>query len=308
MRGRLIAVALLLVADAAAADELKPTAAARKAAADLSAGRQAEGLKKLEAAANGGDVYARILLGETYYFGVFGVARDPVRACTEFDRAKDLAGEAAHNYGQCLFAGDGLPKDLAGARIWYAKAADLGHVQSKCALGNMLVRGQGGPVDVAGGLTLCREAAEAGDADAQTDLGDYYYVGRVVPKDPAEARRWYEKAAAQDQANAAYALGVMSWNGDGGPADQAAADRWWRLADKNGNRRAAYHLGVYAYARFMAAHKPGDLSGLDEAIGWLGKAAADDPDPERRADAQRILKLARAIRDALASPTAAHQN
>ncbi len=70
--------------------------------------------------------------------------------------------------------GDGVPKDLVQAVIWYRKAAENGHSLS------------------------------------QAYLGAIYRIGAIVPKDEVQAAMWYRKAAAQGNANAQIGLGTSA--------------------------------------------------------------------------------------------------
>lgn len=64
---------------------------------------------------------------------------------------------------RCFEQGNGRPKDVARSRVQYAQAADLGWVQAKCALGNLLIGGQGGAVEAE---RWWRVAHEGGRTDA----------------------------------------------------------------------------------------------------------------------------------------------
>lgn len=299
--GAAFIVALILAgAGGVARAEAPPSKAFSEAQAAFKAGHNVEGVRLLEAAERGGDEQATVALGEIYYFGLEGVATDPRKACDQFDTVKTTQAEGAHNYAQCFYDGGGRPRDLAAARVWYQKAIDLGYGQSNCALGNMLIRGQGGAADPVKGLALCRTSAEAGDANAQADMGDHYLVGEGLAKDYVQARAWYLKAAQQGQRNAAFMLGSLWWNGDGGAKDQAEAARWWKVAYDNGRLDAAEHLAAFHYAHYMAAHPRGDLSEMDEAIGWFQAHADQATDPKAHQEALDMLALAKALRAAAA--------
>ncbi len=236
------------------------------------------------------DAVAAELLGEALMFGLLGLPVDVPRACGWFERGAGKRGDATHNLALCHERGEGRPKDLAHSRVLYAQAAELGWVQAKCALGNLLIAGRGGPVDAPRGVALCREAAEAGNAHAQADYGIFLLEGKIVPKDVVAARRWLTAAAEQKQANAAFLVAQIHWYGDGTPFDRAAAERWWRVAYDGGRKDAAIHVAQAIYKEISPDGKVVNRARVPEWVGWLRIAAAEDPDPARRAKWQEIVK------------------
>lgn len=249
-----------------------------------------EFLRRTRALADGGDVSAAEMLGEIYRFGMFDVGPDLPKACDWHERAANSRGDAAHNLAMCFETGEGRTRDLARARTLYARADGLGWIQARCALGTMLVQGRGGAADPARGGALCRSAAEADNANAQADYGTFLLMGTIGPKDAAGARHWLTAAAEQRQANAAFLLGQMYWNGDGIPVDSAAAARWWKVAWDNGRKDAAALLARAVFKRMVPDGKTiADRSLLPEYLRWLRAAAAEDPDPARRAEYADIV-------------------
>lgn len=100
------------------------------------------------------------------------------------------------------------PLDLATARAWYQRAADLGHGWSQFALANM------------------HDRAEAGSRNHHA------------------ARQWYEAAAKQGIAEAQMQFGRMLQTGRGGPADLPQAAHWYELAAQQGHELAATNLAL----------------------------------------------------------------
>ena len=250
----------------------------------------AEFTRKLEALA-ATDAVAAELLGEALQRGGLGLPADPARACHWFERGAGKRGDATHNLARCHERGDGRPKDLARSRVLYEQAAALGWVQAKCALGNLLIGGQGGPADAMRGVALCREAAEAGNANAQADYGIFLLRGKVVPKDMVEARRWLTLAAEQKQANAAFLVAQIHWYGDGTPKDAATAERWWRGAYEGGRRDAAIHVAQAIFRQMAPDGKViADRGLIPEYMRWLRVAAAEDPDPAKRAEWKKMVE------------------
>lgn len=235
------------------------------------------------------DPVAAELLGEALLYGELGIPRDPPRACQWFERGAGKRGDATHNLALCFEQGIGRSTDLAQSRVLYAQAAALGWVQSKCALGNLLVSGKGGPADIPRGIALCRAAAEAGNANAQADYGIFLIEGKIMPKDMVAARRWLTAAAEQKQANAAFLVAQIHWYGDGTPFDRAAAERWWRVAYDGGRKDAAIHVAQAIYKEISPDGKVVNRARVPEWVSWLRVAAAEDPDPARRAKWQEIV-------------------
>jgi TPR repeat protein len=281
-------LALLLLLTQADGTDLSP---ALKSLIDVRATlSDDEFLKRIRILADGGDLSAAEMLGETHRFGMFGITRDLSMACDWHERAALRRGDAAHNLAMCFEMGEGRPKDLPRARLLYARAAQLGWVQARCALGTMLVHGRGGRADPAKGGALCLSAAEAGNANAQTDYATFLLMGEIGPKDAAGARRWFTAAAEQRQANAAFLLGQMYWNGDGMPADSVAAGRWWRVAWDNGRKDAAALLAREVFKRMAPdGQSTVDRSLLPEYVRWLRAAATEDPDPAKRKEYAEIV-------------------
>lgn len=250
-----------------------------------------EFVARVEALAASGDDSATELAAESSHQGGLGWPRDLTKACQWHERASAHRADATHNLALCYENGEGWPQDLTRARTLYARAAEMGWVQAKCALGNLLVRGQGGPADPAKGVALCREAADAGNANAQTDYGFFLLEGRGIAKDMVAARVWLTKAAAQGQANAAFVLGQIYWNGDGTPTDFTAAERLFRLAYDHGRKDAAAWVARTIYKRISPDGKTiSNREPLQDWVHWLKIAAAEDPDPALRANLAKVLQ------------------
>lgn len=223
--------------------------------------------------------------------------RDEVAACGWFAKAAVSRSDALHNLAFCTEKGvDELPNP-AHAAVLYRQAAERGYPKSMCALGNLYVAGRGVPKDEPKGAALCRQGAELGERDAQTDLGNFYLWGVGVPQDMVQARQWYERAAAQGQANAQFTLGQIYWNGDGIARNQVKAAELWKAAYQGGRVDAAPHLAAWLFASWMSAHPKGDVTVLDEAIGY-GEVAVKIASDDKRVDQQNLLTVMLASRAA----------
>ena len=258
----------------------------------------AEGRRLLEDMARAGRADAQEMLAEALFKGGISGPSDEVSACRYFLQASQTRRDAVHSLAHCAERGVGGTPDFARAAQLYRQAADRGYPKSMCALGNLYIAGHGVPKEATRGAELCRQGAEAGDEDAQTDLGNLYLQGIGVPHDMVQARRWYQLAAAQGQANAEFVLGQIYWNGDGVAPDQVKAAELWKSAYSGGRKDAAALLADWTFARWMASHPKGDVSGLDEAVGWEEAALKTAPDEKARKQADDFLKLMRATREA----------
>jgi len=89
----------------------------------------------------------------------------------------------------------GLPRDVAKAREWTARAAAGGERAAMHNLAVYLMNGEGGPPDAPAAARWFRKAADAGVVDAQFNLAVLYENGRGVAKNLGEAYRWYSIAA-----------------------------------------------------------------------------------------------------------------
>lgn len=207
-----------------------------------------------------------------------------------------------HNLATCYYAGVRVARDLARARALYEQAASRGHGKAQCALGRMLMRGQGGEADAPRGVILCRAGAEDGDADAQAELGRLHLFGAFgAEHDLALARRWLMRAAEQGEGGAALLLGQSYWNSEEGGRDAAAAARWGEIAFEAGEPAAAL-LVAQALLHALSEGGPPDQADpddVDAAILWFTRAAASEPDAEKRQVAVRMLARLRDIRERL---------
>jgi TPR repeat protein len=259
------------------------------------------GRERLETLARSGRSDAEEMLGEV--LGPAGpvTLRDEVAGCGWFAKAATMRRDALHNLAHCAEKGVGGDPDFARAATLYAQASARGYPQSMCALGNLYIAGHGVAPDAARGAALCRQGADLGERNAETDLGNLYLQGVGVPHDMVQARHWYELAAAQGQPNAEFVLGQIYWNGDDVPRDQAKAAELWKSAYSGGRADAAALLANWTFAHWMAAHSKGDTSGLDEAIAWEEAALKVAANNQARAQADHLLNLMRATRQASAT-------
>jgi TPR repeat protein len=139
-----------------------------------------------------------------------------------------------------MLRSDGLdtPKDDKQAVYWFTKAAEQGVAQAQRLLGVMFRNGEGTPKDDKQAVYWFTKAAEQGDAGAQSLLVVMFRNGEGTPKDDKQAVYWFTKAAEQGVAQVQGLLAVMFRNGEGTPKDNVMAYVWWNISAAQGNEMA----------------------------------------------------------------------
>lgn len=113
--------------------------------------------------------------------------------------------DALYNLGEAYRVGKGVPRDLAKAEEFYARASAQGHLQASDTYGVLLF--QRGERQRA--LPYIRAAADRGDPRAQYYLGIAHFNGDLVPKDWVRAYALVSLAQQQGLPQAASALAQM---------------------------------------------------------------------------------------------------
>ncbi|MEX0848731.1 MAG: tetratricopeptide repeat protein [Candidatus Dependentiae bacterium] len=142
-------------------------------------------------------------------------------------------------------------EDIAGAKEWYKKSADLGNPDAMNNLGVLLAKDK----DIVGAKEWWQKAADLGSAVAMLNLGHLL----VNNKEVVEAKEWYKKSAGLGNAVAMNNLGALLAK-DG---EIAEAKEWLKKAADLGNAVAMRNLGILL-------KKEGDIEGAKE---WLKKSA-----------------------------------
>jgi hypothetical protein len=104
-------------------------------------------------------------------------------------------GDVSAMYDVGVMHYQGAPPDYALARRWWQKAAAAGNANAMYSLGVLYAEGKGVTQDYAQARTWYEQAAVAGNANAMTNLGVQYEYGYGVAQDYAQARQWFQKAA-----------------------------------------------------------------------------------------------------------------
>eukprot|EP00435_Cladocopium_sp_Y103_P075893 s9_g68.t1 len=158
--------------------------------------------KSILEAAQRGDVTAQSLLGQDYFYGVHGVAKDTHLGLHWATKAADAGDRDAQELLATAF-GRGhpdVPVDTGRAVEYGTKAAEQGSVKSAELLGKLFYNGTGLDLSqeerMQKSFKWFQSAAKAGSLGAMNDLGDMYRLGQGTKKDYSEAIRWYQKVVA----------------------------------------------------------------------------------------------------------------
>lgn len=102
-----------------------------------------------------------------------------------------------------------MPEAMSPA-YWYEKAAEAGHTDAWCRLGELYRTGKTRPTEPVRALQLCLRAAQAGSVWAQRKVANHFAAQSTF--DFAQAAYWYQRAAIEGDAPAAYALGELFYH------------------------------------------------------------------------------------------------
>ena len=202
--------------------------------------------------------------------------------------------DAAWRMGCRCLAGDPSPSDPARAVApdpvtaanWFARAADQGHADARCAHAGLLMSGRGVDRDAARAAALYLAAAEQGHLEAQWRLGVLLTEGTDgVPRNMRQAGLWLRRAARAGYAPAQSMLGMIYARGR--RHDRAA--QWWALAADQEDPEALFNL-ANAFRRGRALPK-----NPEQAFTLLLRAAE-----ARLAPAQALVGLLYATGDGVA--------
>ena len=204
--------------------------------------------------------------------------------------AQEHAG-AMHNIAMMYLDGVGSERNLAKAREWWTRAAELGYEKANECLKETEGYGHDGLLD---GLV---KKANDGCRDAAWKLASHYYYGTGGVENKELSRHWveraaelghveaqahlasmlrsegdydtarklFEKAAAAGSSRAEYGLGLIYWQGCGVPRNVSMAVRFLRSAASKGDPEAQANYGLFL-AREMNEPK--------EAMKWYERAMA----------------------------------
>lgn len=240
---------------------------------------QADILRWLDKAAQGGLPTAQYMLGELHERGLTGTA-DLVAAAAAYRVAAEQGHRSAQaRYGLALMLGRGVARDALGGESWLRRAALAGDPEAAALVGDLYARrGTDADPDLPPNhleaAQWYRRAAEAGHAAAARALGLMYLTGTGLGRDPEEAANWFRLAAARGDTAAQADLGNLALRGGGTADDLAKSREWFLAAAERGDASAAFNLGVCLLEGVGGARDP------EGAERWLRQAAETLPNAQ----------------------------
>jgi TPR repeat protein len=254
---------------------------------DAGAVNEAEGVRWLEMAADGGDAKAQLELGGRYLSpcgkSIDAIARNAAEKATgglTCDRNQGrsyLEKAALQNNPEAMtklgldLSADGDPADMAKAIDWIKRAAQANFPEAEYALYVLYQKGGDEERDESQSHLWLQKAADGQFTDAQRDLGIIYFRGDdIYKRDLAKAHDLLFQAAEAHNATSAFLLYIMSVEGIGVPANSSEAQKWYKIATDNFGDEAElqYFLGkIYMNGLSLLPKKT--IKGMD----WLQKSA-----------------------------------
>lgn len=243
--------------------------------------------------ADGGDKYAKVILGELYRIGEKGVKQD-------FDKAISLFKEteshplSVFNLAFMYESGTGLEKDSTKAEKFYLKFISkaqaeifisLPEVQTK--LGYCYLNSKGVERDLNKAIEWYTKAAEQGHISAQLELGFLYGLKiSGIERDLKKSNEWYTKAAEQGDASAQIILGDFYQYGTNEiEKNLKIAREWYTKAAEQEDASAQIELGnFYKYGK-------GIEKDLNKAKEWFTKAKERYIEAAEQGDAVSQIEL-----------------
>jgi TPR repeat protein len=184
-------------------------------------------------------------LGRLYQDGAVGVARDPTRARTLFERSCGLDhGSGCSDLGIALLTGEATTKDPPKAADSFERACKLGEANGCFNLANLYYDGVGVTADKSKAFSLYEQACNAGKAAGCINLGAAYDDGEGVAVDKQKAFSLFKRACEGDEPIGCNNLAFLFGQGSGTSADQAQAARYYDRGCALGNAKACEYLGT----------------------------------------------------------------
>jgi TPR repeat protein len=251
--------------------------------------------------AEGGDVYAYILLAMAYSYGTEGCAQDHELAkywchkgcalgsttcywmlghmgmndkdSTDFEKNLRRASMLNDEWSQSLLGwhlvwrGKTVQAQQEGV-MWLRAAANQGYKPAIYRLAEALREGRGTEVNNAEAIYWLQEGSRLGHSDCQCALGVAYLQGSAVEADFEKAHNLFQIASLQGEAWPLYLLGLTFEDGQGVAADLVMALRCFKEASQLGDPRATFKVGMaYYYGRGVEEDNPACATWLKKAAG-----------------------------------------
>jgi len=173
---------------------------------------------------------AQYRLGNCYWYGI-GIPQDRERARGLIQAAADAdLPEALDRMAWILYLDSEITKSLQ----LFQRAADLGHAESQCSLGEIYLKGEvTDQYSKEKGLQLIRQASDQGLPRARTGLGALYLKGEYLEKDNKKAAEMFFFGALKGYDRACKCMGLMYTSGEILPCDSAKATVWLKAAEES---------------------------------------------------------------------------
>ncbi|RHZ52892.1 hypothetical protein Glove_456g20 [Diversispora epigaea] len=242
-------------------------------------GNKKNAWKCFEAHAAVGDISAKYWKGYYLYYNLIdGPKESEQERATEaaklFQEVADESDmpEAQLRYGNCLFKGEGVKKNLTEAAIYFKKSAENGNATAMFNMGKIYYYGMGVKQDISEGekylklaaynkqkqavemsrdkpikLTditteaakLFQEVADESDMpEAQLRYGNCLFKGEGVKKNLTEAAIYFKKSAENGNATAMFNMGKIYYYGMGVKQDISEGEKYLKLAAYNKQKQA----------------------------------------------------------------------
>lgn len=128
--------------------------------------------------------------------------------------------------GEMYETGRGVKRDYREALKWYKSAADADRAEAMVALGEMYRTGRGVPVVFGQAKAYFERAVEYHNYWGYRGLGKLYANGQGVPRDDARAKDYYLKGAENGDQEAMFLLAESAEHA----GDRETARQWYRAA------------------------------------------------------------------------------
>lgn len=146
--------------------------------------------------------------------------------------------KALFEIGSRYAEGRGVKADMAGAAIWYEKAAGLGLAPAQYRIGNFYEKGTGVSRDIAKAKSWYEKAASQGNASAMHNLAVLHAMGADGVTDNEKAAKWFLEAAEIGVRDSQFNLGILAAKGVGMPQNLEESYKWFALVAQSGDRDA----------------------------------------------------------------------
>jgi hypothetical protein len=167
-----------------------------------------DALRYLKMSADHGNTSAQIEYGNLLYKG-FYVEKDLVEAAKYYKMAADR-GDALgqNNYGTCLRYGAGVDKNQEEAFKYFKLSAELGEVSAQTNYAVSLYYGEGTEKNIAEATAVFKKAADRGCPYSQFNYGCCLVNGEGVERNLLEASRYFGKVSCNEKDPELYNLAV----------------------------------------------------------------------------------------------------